>query len=394
MENLTLQELHRNLSDHVKYESEYQHRFEEKLDAILLQVTRTNGRVNTLEIWKDKEAHPIVEDYRDKNVFPMFLEILRYVAALFATIYLSINFPVYVNSIGYIVNILVLLGIPLTYYFGGYYEKNYGRDAGDNLTQIKGFFKLTMVVFSVVTNIVIALAGFEYLRFLTKINAPFIPNARLAGLMLALYFVLIVLSRSKAKAPTVFSLIKLRRGYLQGEFDASELIRRVSIVLSGLKYSDLLQEDVSRILSLLQKTDLEFAAIIKKENVLEKIYNKQSSNISEDDEVRKEILVSDILDHFLNITKYQNVMKNEAMKRFVLVKGGIIDDKQASELVEKIQILFDDLKIKFRFVSDRLIAMLETYESKDRLAVWNKKMEGVYIYEVILTRETKRNAKS
>jgi hypothetical protein len=67
MENLTLQELHRNLSDHVKYESEYQTRFEEKLDAILLQVTRTNGRVNSLEIWREKEAHPIVEDYKDNR---------------------------------------------------------------------------------------------------------------------------------------------------------------------------------------------------------------------------------------------------------------------------------------------------------------------------------------
>lgn len=67
MENITLQELHRNLSDHVKYESEYQHRFEEKLDAILLQVTRTNGRVNAIEIWKDKEAHPVVEDYKDNR---------------------------------------------------------------------------------------------------------------------------------------------------------------------------------------------------------------------------------------------------------------------------------------------------------------------------------------
>lgn len=65
MTNPTLSEIARNLEDHVRYESAYQLRFEEKLDAILNQTTRTNGRVAQLEIWRDKEVHPLLEDYKD-----------------------------------------------------------------------------------------------------------------------------------------------------------------------------------------------------------------------------------------------------------------------------------------------------------------------------------------
>lgn len=63
----TLSEIARNLTEHVKYETGYQERFEEKLDTILQQTTKTNGRVTQLEAWKEREAHPLLEDYKDNR---------------------------------------------------------------------------------------------------------------------------------------------------------------------------------------------------------------------------------------------------------------------------------------------------------------------------------------
>lgn len=67
MKEPTTAELYRLLQDHLSREEEYQSRFEEKLDAILIQTTKHNGRMTSMEHWRERFADPLLDDYKDKR---------------------------------------------------------------------------------------------------------------------------------------------------------------------------------------------------------------------------------------------------------------------------------------------------------------------------------------
>ena len=67
MSEITVSEIARKLEEHVKWETGYQERFEEKLDLILLQTTKTNGKATDLIEWRKEVVSPLLEDYKDNR---------------------------------------------------------------------------------------------------------------------------------------------------------------------------------------------------------------------------------------------------------------------------------------------------------------------------------------
>lgn len=99
MTNITIPELHRTLSEHTSHEYEYQKRFEDKLDLILTQVTKTNGRVTSLEAWRDNLAHPLLEDYKDDRSQRKGAIKLVTLAWSSVAIVIGLTFTLYIKSL-------------------------------------------------------------------------------------------------------------------------------------------------------------------------------------------------------------------------------------------------------------------------------------------------------
>ena len=98
MTDLTLHELNRVITDHITWENGYQQRFEDKLDAILLQTTKTNGRVNGIETWK-VEAETLLEDYKDNRSQVKGATKLWTVIWIGLAFFVGITFTLYIKSL-------------------------------------------------------------------------------------------------------------------------------------------------------------------------------------------------------------------------------------------------------------------------------------------------------
>ena len=99
MSEITVSEIARKLEEHVKWETGYQERFEEKLDLILLQTTKTNGKATDLIEWRKEVVSPLLEDYKDNRSQVKGATKLWTVIWIGLTFFVGITFTLYIKSL-------------------------------------------------------------------------------------------------------------------------------------------------------------------------------------------------------------------------------------------------------------------------------------------------------
>ncbi len=335
----------------------------------------------------------LIKHFQKNNPKPLWVEAARFSAAILVITYLSKHISFRANLIGYVINGLIIIAILFSTFWIKKFENIFGSDIESPLGKTT-VFRVFGFLFAVFLAALIIITSIDYAWLFIKLNEPLIPNIRLAGLIIGIYYILYTLSASNTEKATIQSLVELRRWFIQGKINTSDLIKRVDVIMSGLKFSDLIQEDVSKVITVLQNIDLEFAKITKKEDVLERLYGKLKDEAQEGEDIIKDSLLLSIISHFLNITKYYETLRSQSLRSFLkkqlLAQSTNHLKLRTSEYSENIQALLDDLEKKYSDSSDRFIALLNSHESQETLDYWQKKMDDVYIYKIDLPREPQK----
>lgn len=119
---------------------------------------------------------------------------------------------------------------------------------------------------------------------LISINTT-ISEYRISGLLIAATYLIIMLSQGTQNSPILNSLYEIRRDLCFNKIDLNTAIYQIDIALAGMQFDDIVQEDVSDTLHLLDKINEEYQASLKKIEVVQSMLPKNTLELSNEQKV-------------------------------------------------------------------------------------------------------------
>ena len=235
------------------------------------------------------------------------------------------------------VSVLFLITLLLAFILS-FFSIPISRESGQNSTA---------VVASIILGVVILLMALGYVVILTRTDTEVtVDDLRMTGLIVAVTFLLLILSSLRTNSPIRNSLINIRRSLALGRISIDSAISQLDVAIAGLKVQDVLQEDVSRLLDLF--SDYASEARMASKNIkamrmpIDSAVRKAGTEESLDDEL---ILVLNIYDatsrHLARIDDLNERMDHELDRlgwRMALVsRFSTRSDDSLDDVMEKIR---------------------------------------------------------
>lgn len=178
-----------------------------------------------------------------------------------------------------------------------------------------------------------------------------IPEYRIGGLLFVISLILLLLAKGQPQTPLLETLVGIRRSLGLGQLDFDSARRQVEIALQGMTVSDVLQNDLVRLLAEWERGGIHLETASKELEAFSQTFKAESSQTHEG--VKLLCLVLDSIDKHADETR----------KALDLVDPQLIKLKQRMALYER---LSPTSKTSLALLQKRLEEAFEGFTSKNK----------------------------
>lgn len=128
-------------------------------------------------------------------------------------------------------------------------------------------------------------------------NQVNISDIKVASLIFALCYLIILLTKRTHNTPLLSTLINIRRDLAFDQISVENAVQQADIALTGLTMSDILQEDVQKILGLIEKMNLDYGKEIDAVKAIKKQLPNNLTELSSDQKILIETVAKSCSPH-------------------------------------------------------------------------------------------------
>jgi hypothetical protein len=205
-----------------------------------------------------------------------------------------------------------------------------------------------------------------------------IDDFKAATLIISIYILIQILINLTVKSPILSTLIEIRRDYVFGHISDADAKKRLEIALLGLQVSDIGQNVLNKVLSIIKAAESELEEAKEKCSTLKSEYQKFGGNITKDEKIILGSLHESI---FNNLAKFKNIINGENLSkgisgikvasytgRFQPTLGRVFDD-----ILKKTNIAISDSINKNEKITEIWLGEISDNE-KDVLGNWEERV--------------------
>lgn len=214
-----------------------------------------------------------------------------------------------------------------------------------------GFFpSLGIVIPALITGYAI-LNYYQYLQT----TLPSIADWKTSAIIVAMGYLVIILSSQKKSTPLLSSLITIRRNFCLGKMSYEEAQHQTDMALLGLQINDLLQEYVKDLLESFNQLNSKYDEIIRKINAFKSELPENLEDLTDEKRTILEAFFNSINPNTNDIKKLLDVAKKERRAfnlKLIFFKIAKEFPKEIQEIENKFENELDTLDDKLKQVSE------------------------------------------